>query len=223
MARDLYAAAYSWLGHVRGGLAHATIARLRRLCRGVGIERRVRGDHGQGLPAGDGALQLQPPACHRRDRGRRHARHPDPAEHGVRHLRAAHRAVDRAAAARRHPARPAADGDLHGDDHDLDALQAALRPAGPARQLEERGASLVARRPDDDDRRWSASAASTSGVFTPTEAAAVGAALAVRLCAVAAVARQRRAVDDPDRNRQDHRAGVPDSDRRAGVRAVPGA
>jgi TRAP-type mannitol/chloroaromatic compound transport system permease large subunit len=25
MARDLYAAAYSWIGHVRGGLAHATI------------------------------------------------------------------------------------------------------------------------------------------------------------------------------------------------------
>ena len=25
MARDLYSAAYSWIGHVRGGLAHATI------------------------------------------------------------------------------------------------------------------------------------------------------------------------------------------------------
>ena len=83
--------------------------RLRRICRGVGIERRLGGDHGQGLPAGDAALQLQPPARHRRDRRRRHARHPDPAEHGVRDLRAAHRAVDRQAAAGRHPAGPAAD------------------------------------------------------------------------------------------------------------------
>ena len=109
--------------------------RLRRLCRGVGIERGLGGDHGQGLPAGDAALQLQPPALHRRDRRRRHARHPDPAEHRVRDLRAAHRAVDRQAAARRHSARPAADRDLHGHGRDLDALQAAIRPARPAREL----------------------------------------------------------------------------------------
>ena len=110
--------------------------RLRRICGGVGIERRVGGDHGQGLPAGDAPLQLQPSPRHRRDRRRRHARHSDPAEHRLRDLRAAHRAVDRQAPARGHPAGPAADRDLHGHGRDLDALQAALRPARTARQLE---------------------------------------------------------------------------------------
>jgi C4-dicarboxylate transporter, DctM subunit len=32
MARDLYSAAYAWIGHVRGGLAHATVA----ACAGFG-------------------------------------------------------------------------------------------------------------------------------------------------------------------------------------------
>ena len=133
MARDLYSAAYSWIGHVRGGLAHATILACAGFRRGVGIERRFGRHHGQGLPAGDAALQLQPSPGDRRHRRRRYARHPDPALDGVRDLRTAHRAVDRPSAARRHPAGHAADRDFHDHGRDLDALQAALRPARPAR------------------------------------------------------------------------------------------
>ena len=110
--------------------------RLRGLCRGLRIERRLGGDHGQGLPARDAALRLQPSPLHRRDRGRRHARHPDSAEHGFRHLRAAHRAVDRPAAARRHPAGAAAHGHFHGHGRDLDALPPAIWSARAARDLE---------------------------------------------------------------------------------------
>ena len=114
--------------------------RVRRLCRRIGLQRRVGRHHGQGVPARDAALQLRSPPLDRHHRGRRHARHPDPAEHRVRHLRVAHRAVDRTAAAGRHPARPAAHRHLHDHGRDLDAFQARIRPARPPRRLAGCGA-----------------------------------------------------------------------------------
>ena len=78
----------------------------------------------------------------------------------------------------------AADGDLHGDGRDLDALQAAIRAAGPRATWSERGQSLLGAGPMMVIVLVSIGGIYV-GVFTPSEAAAVGAALDVRLCALA--------------------------------------
>ena len=44
LAHELFRAAYAFIGHVRGGLAHATVHRLRRLRRDLRLVDRHRGD-----------------------------------------------------------------------------------------------------------------------------------------------------------------------------------
>ena len=107
---------------------------LRRLRRGVRIEHRRRRRDGAPRRAGNAQEQIRQGARDRRLRLRRHARRADPALDPVRDLRRVRRSLDRQAAARRHPSRPADRRRLH--DHDRRALlaQSEARPAGRIRE-----------------------------------------------------------------------------------------
>jgi hypothetical protein len=62
LAHELFRAAYAFIGHLRGGLAHATV-RLRRLRRHLRLVDRHRGhDEQGGLPV-DEEAGLQPTTC----------------------------------------------------------------------------------------------------------------------------------------------------------------
>ena len=91
---------------------HRRVRRLRRDLRLVG---RDRGDHDQHRAARDAPLRLPRRYGDRRDRGGRHARHPDPALGRARDLRLHDRAGRRPAVHRRHRAGPAGDRHVHGD------------------------------------------------------------------------------------------------------------
>ena len=108
MSQELFRAAYTFIGHLRGGLAMATVVRLRRLRRHLRLLDRHRRHHGQGRLSGHEGARLLGPPVDRGDRRRRNARHP-------------HSAVD-------------AHGDLRRDDGDQHR-QAVRRghPAGPPR------------------------------------------------------------------------------------------
>ncbi len=56
MSRDLYDAAYAWFGHLRGGLASATIAGCAGVCHAQRLLHHLGGDHGPGRPARNEAL-----------------------------------------------------------------------------------------------------------------------------------------------------------------------
>ena len=95
MSRDLYQAAYAFVGHRRGGLGLSTIA----ACAGFGAicgssiattATMARRGH-----AGNAALQLRPRIRGRIDLRRRHARHPDSALGHSRDLRDHDRAEHR--------------------------------------------------------------------------------------------------------------------------------
>ena len=112
LAHELFRAAYAFIGHLRGGLAHATDHRLRRLRRHLRLVDRHRGDDGQGgLPAMQ-RLRLFRLPVHRRHRRRRHAGHHDPAVDHHGHLRHRHRDQHRQAVRRRRAAR----ADVRGAD-----------------------------------------------------------------------------------------------------------
>ena len=73
ISRELFRAANTFVGHWKGGLGIATIARLRRLCRNLGLLGRDRRDVFRRRLSGDAPLRLSAILRHRRDRGRRHA------------------------------------------------------------------------------------------------------------------------------------------------------
>ena len=111
---------------------HRGLRRLRRDLRLVG---RDRGDVLARRLSGDAALRLSAVVRDRRDRGRRHARHHDPAFDGVRGLWADHRAGRRQAVHRRHrPGHPRG-RHVHGHDHRDRPDPAGLPAGGPTRTL----------------------------------------------------------------------------------------
>ena len=136
---------------------------LRRVRRVVGLVDRGRRDHGQGLPARDGALQVPPGARDGRHRGGRDARHPDPTVDCADRLRAPDRAIGGAAVPRGHPAGAPADGALRADG----VRGGDPKPErGPAERADPNGGTLPGpdavgradlRRPHRDrrDLRWS--------------------------------------------------------------------
>ena len=144
MARDLYAAAYAWIGHVRGGLAHATILACAGFAAVSGSSvasavtmgkvclpemRRYNYSHrlATGVIAAGGTLGILIP----------------PSTAFVIYGLLTEQSIG-TSAARRHPAGPAAHGDLHDHGRDLDALQAELRPARSARSAgSERRQSMM--------------------------------------------------------------------------------
>ena len=106
--------------------------RLRRVRRDLRVEPRDRGDDGADRAAGNAPLQVLRQARDRRGRGRRHHRHPDPAQRHHGDLRPADRDQHLGAVPRRlragHPDR----GRLHADDLDHDPDRSDARPAGRA-------------------------------------------------------------------------------------------
>ena len=116
ISRELFRAANTFVGHWKGGLGIATIARLRRLRRDLGLFGRDRRDLLRRRLSGDAPLRLSAILRHRRDRGRRHARRDAAAVHRAGGLRHHHPAGYRQAVHRRHPAGTAGDRDAH--DHD---------------------------------------------------------------------------------------------------------
>ena len=70
MSQELFRAAYTFIGHLRGGLAMATVVRLRRLRRHLRLVDRNRRDHGQGRLSGHEGARLFGPPVDRRDRRR---------------------------------------------------------------------------------------------------------------------------------------------------------
>ena len=63
LAHELFRAAYAFIGHLRGGLAHATVAGLRRLRRDLRLVDRDRGDDEQGRLPADEAAAAMPTTC----------------------------------------------------------------------------------------------------------------------------------------------------------------
>ena len=107
LANELFRAAFTFIGHVRGGLAHATII----ACAGFGA---ICGS--SIATAATMAKVAYPPMqrlrlfglpVHRRHRRRRHAGHHDPAVDHHGHLRHRHRDQHRQAVRRRRAARAA--------------------------------------------------------------------------------------------------------------------
>ena len=86
---------------------------LRDLCLGQRLEHRDRGLDRRRRAAAADQPQLQPRAGGRLARGRRHARHPDPAELPDDHLRHLHRNLGAEAVHRRRHSRPDHDGAVH--------------------------------------------------------------------------------------------------------------
>ena len=168
----------------RGGLARASQGRrrhggdrrLRRLRRDLRLLARDRRDDGTDRAAGTQAPRLFRRPGDRHAGGRRHARHPDPAIVDPGDLRDPHRAEHRQAVPRRDRAGHSRRGRLHHHDRDRGAA-CSPRSAGtpyPRVPYAERFKQLA--------RIWPVLLIFVlviggiySGVFTPTEAAAVGA------------------------------------------------
>ena len=174
MSQELFRAAYTFVGHLRGGLAMATVVRLRRLRRDLRLVDRNRRDHGQGRLSGHEGARLFGSPVRRLGRGGRNARHPDSAidHHGD--LRGDDRDQYRQAVRRRHPA---------GNSRDLPALSGRAmdrlpRPRlRPARRKVQLGATAARGR-----GVWAVAllffvvmGGIYGGVFTATEGAGIGA------------------------------------------------
>ena len=222
MARDLYSAAYAWIGHVRGGLAHATILACAGFAAVSGSSvasavtmgkvclpemRRYNYSHrlATGVIAAGGTLGILIP----------------PSTAFVLYGLLTEQSIGRLLLAGILPG-IAAHRDFHDYGCDLDALQAAVRPARPAHELAGAQGQHDARAADDVDRAGEHRRHLRRHVHAHRGGGGRRRA-GVRLCAVAQVARRRRALHHPGRDGQHHRAGVPDPDRRADLRAVPGA
>ena len=178
MARDLYAAAYSWIGHVRGGLAHATILACAGFAAVSGSSvasavtmgkvclpemRRYNYSHrlATGVIAAGGTLGILIP----------------PSTAFVIYGLLTEQSIGRLLLAGILPGHPA-DRDLHGHGRDLDALQAAVRPARAARRPGASAKRALLRAGPMMSIVLVSIGGIYVGVFTPSEAAAVGAALA---------------------------------------------
>ncbi len=107
LAQELFRAAYAFVGHVRGGLAHATVlacAGFGAIC-GSSIATAATMSQG-GLPV-DAQARLRRLPVHRRHRRRRHAGHHDPAIDDPGDLRHRHRDPHRQTVRRRPDTGPA--------------------------------------------------------------------------------------------------------------------
>ena len=222
MARDLYSAAYSWIGHVRGGLAHATILACAGFAAVSGSSvasavtmgkvclpemRHYKYSHrlSTGVIAAGGTLGILIP----------------PSTAFVIYGLLTEQSIGRLLLAGILPGLL-----LTGIFMITVAIWMRFRPdygpPGPRVGWSERRAEPGARRPDAEHRagehrrhlcRRVHAVGSRRGRRGP----------GIRLRAVAALARRRQAVEPSGRDRQHHRAGVSDPDRCAGVRAVSGA
>ena len=223
MARSLYVAAYSWIGHVRGGLAHATIlgcagfaavsgssvasaVTMGKVC--LPEMRRYNYSHrlATGVIAAGGTLGILIP----------------PSTAFVIYGLLTEQSIGKLLLA----------GILPGLL--LTAIFMATvaiwmrfkphyGPPGPRANWSERGCEPGRRRPDDVHHPGEHRRHLCGRVHPRREAAAVGAALTFLYSLWRRSLGNGSSVEDPGRDRQYHRAGVPDPDRRAGVRAVPGA
>ena len=119
---------------------HRGLRGLRRDLRLLGRDRR---DFRHRRLSGDAGAPLPEIVLHRRDRRRRHAGRDLPALDGAGGLRAHHPAGHRQAVHRRHPARRAGGGDVHGDDlrHRRASGPISCPPGGRA-SWRERGQAL---------------------------------------------------------------------------------
>ena len=137
MSRELFRAANAFLGHLRGGLGIATIAACGGFAAICGSSVATAATFSRVAYPEMRALRLSAELRHRRDRRRRHARHHDPALHGVRRLRPHHRAGHRQAVHRRRHARASSPiAHVHGDHHHHRLRAAGLPAAGEPRVLE---------------------------------------------------------------------------------------
>ena len=105
MSRELFRAANAFLGHLRGGLGIATIAACGGFAAICGSSVATAATFSRVAYPEMRRYGYPQSLRHRRDRGRRHARHHDPALDRVRRLRPDHRAGHRQAVHRRHRAR----------------------------------------------------------------------------------------------------------------------
>ncbi len=142
MSRELFRAANAFLGHLRGGSGIATIAACGGFAAICGSSVATAATFSQGRLSRDAPLRLSAELRHRRDRGRRHARHHDPALDRVRDLWPDHPAGRRQAVHRGHPARHPGRVDVHDHHHDHRRARAGLPAGGPGAR---RGASVSAR------------------------------------------------------------------------------
>ena len=167
MAERMYNALVLWVPWLPGGLMHSNIAACAMFAATSGLERRHGGDD-RHRGAGRGReARLFRAAVPRHDRGRRHARHPDPALDQHDRLRRAHRDLDPEALSRglhpRHrsgePVQPDGAGHLpdpagagrHADGDELGAAhRGAARPAAAADHLPRRDRLDLCRLGDGD-------------------------------------------------------------------------
>ena len=127
MGRDTFDVAALLLRRIRGGLGIATVGRQRGLCRlhrhddriGVGVH--------QGGRAGDDPARPHAEILGWRRRREFGARHADPAEHPVHHLRRDRQRLDRRSVQVRHPARHPPVGRLLHHDHPADDIPPGFR------------------------------------------------------------------------------------------------
>ena len=115
MSQELFRAAYAFIGHLRGGLAMATVCACAGFGAICGSSIATAATMAKVAYPSMKQLRLLRPPVGRRDRRRRHARHPDPAVDHHGDLRHHDRDQHRQAVRRRHPAghprhRPAVPG-----------------------------------------------------------------------------------------------------------------
>ena len=128
MSRELFRASNTFLGHLRGGLGIATIVACGGFAAICGSSVATAATFSKVAYPEMRAARLSAKLRHRRDRGRRLARHHDPALHRVRGLRADHRAGHRQIVHRRHRARPAGGRHVY-RDHQHHRFRAPRLPA----------------------------------------------------------------------------------------------
>ncbi len=222
MARDLYTAAYAWIGHWRGGLAHATILACAGFAAVSGSSvasavtmgkvclpemRRYKYDHrlSTGTIAAGGTLGILIP----------------PSTAFVIYGLLTEQSIGKLLLAGILPGLL-----LTGIFMITVAIWMRFRPhygpPGPRAELARAAPERTGRRPDDagcarQHRRHLSRRLHAGGSGGRWR----GARLPLR--PVAPLARRRQPRRDPGRLRAHHRAGVPDPDRRPGVRPVPGA
>ncbi len=135
MSKELFRASNTFLGHLQGRPRHRHHRRLRRLRRDLRFVSRHRRHLLQGRLSGNARARLSAKLFDRRDRGRRLARHHDPALDRIRGLwpdyRAGHRQIVHRRRGARHPG--GVHVHRHHQHHRLD--QARLSAGDPASQL----------------------------------------------------------------------------------------
>ncbi len=224
MSRELYAAAYAWVGHWRGGLASATIVACAGFAAVSGSSVASAVTMGRVCLPEMERYKYDPRPRHRHGRRRRHARHSDSAEHRVRDLRHPHRAIDRPAAACRHSCRASCSTALFIVTITIwTQLRPELGPPGPARH-----ASGAHPDPVRAPARWWRSSPSRSAASISAYSRRRRRRRSALSCR-SRYALYRRSLgggtlaDHSARHREDDLVRVPDPDRRVRVRAVPRA